>query len=165
MSNFLHELREKSVARAINGFKTYKNVPDTYWTTALAGEIGELCNMIKKLERVKHGGVDGGSSYTAADIDKKMLAEEIGGILIYVDLLASLFEVDLKEAIITTFNEKSKKYGWDYFLTDPDANEAIDALENKVALCMRRLELSVTGGCTCDNCQANWTEYKREHNL
>lgn len=55
-------LRELSVQRAKNGFKTYENVPLTYWTTALMGEGGELCNMVKKMERVASGGIDGGSS-------------------------------------------------------------------------------------------------------
>lgn len=96
--------------RAVEGFKTYQNVPLTYWTTALAGEVGELCNMIKKLERVAHGGIDGGSSYTAASLTDKDLAEEFGGIFIYLDILASLKGINLPEAIVETFNGKSDKY-------------------------------------------------------
>lgn len=110
-------LRELSAKRAEEGFKTYKNVPITYWTTALMGEGGELCNMIKKLERVANGGIDGGSSYTAAEIDKKMLAEEIGGIAIYLDILAGLLDISLEDAIIDTFNDKSTKYKFKQFLT------------------------------------------------
>ena len=68
--------------------------------------------MIKKMERVQRGGIDGGSSYTAKDIDKEMLKEEIGGIAIYLDLLASLLDIDLQEAMVDTFNEKSEKYGF-----------------------------------------------------
>jgi NTP pyrophosphatase (non-canonical NTP hydrolase) len=98
--------------RAVEGFKTYKNVSITYWTTALAGEVGELCNMIKKLERVAMGGIDAGSTYTAADIDKNMLAEEIGGIAIYLDLLAGLLGISLPDAIVNTFNSKSEKYNF-----------------------------------------------------
>lgn len=113
-------LRELSVQRAKNGFKTYENVPLTYWTTALMGEGGELCNMVKKMERVANGGIDGGSSYTAADITKEMLAEEIGGIAIYLDLLASLLGISLEEAIIKTFNSKSLKYNFDEFLPEID---------------------------------------------
>jgi NTP pyrophosphatase (non-canonical NTP hydrolase) len=114
----LQELREKSKTRAIEGFKTYHNVPITYWSTALAGELGELCNMIKKMERVSHGGIDGGSSYTAASINKEMLEEEIGGIAIYLDLLAGLLDISLEDAIIKTFNSKSEKYSFQEFLTE-----------------------------------------------
>lgn len=119
--SLLNELREKSVQRAIECFKTYKNVPITYWTTALAGEMGELCNMVKKMERVNHGGIDAGSSYTAATITPEMLKEEIGGIAIYLDLLASLLNIDLEAAIVDTFNEKSVKYGFPYLLQEPPA--------------------------------------------
>jgi NTP pyrophosphatase (non-canonical NTP hydrolase) len=112
MSFDFQAFRQQNISRARNGFRCYDNQPMTYWTTALAGEVGELCNMIKKLERVQRGGIDGGSTYTAKNIDTKMLKEEIGGIAIYLDLLASLLHIDLQEAIVDTFNEKSVKYGF-----------------------------------------------------
>ena len=108
----LTALREINVQRAKDGFKCYDNQPLTYWTTALAGEVGELCNMIKKIQRVEKGGVDGGSSYTAKDITPAMLKDEIGGIAIYLDLLASLLGISLEEAIIETFNNKSMQLGF-----------------------------------------------------
>ena len=108
----LAAFRPINVQRATEGFKCYDNQPLTYWTTALAGEVGELCNMIKKMQRVERGGVDGGSSYTAKDITKEMLKEEIGGIAIYLDLLASLLNISLEEAIVDTFNSKSEKHGF-----------------------------------------------------
>ena len=112
----LAAMRPVNVQRAREGFKCYDNQPLTYWTTALAGEVGERCNMIKKMQRVERGGLDGGSSYTAKDISKEMLKEEIGGIAIYLDLLASLLDIDLEEAIMDTFNSKSEKYGFPQFL-------------------------------------------------
>ncbi|MBS1655042.1 MAG: hypothetical protein JSU05_09365 [Bacteroidetes bacterium] len=112
----LEKFRTINVQRAIEGFKCYDNQPLTYWTTALAGEVGELCNMIKKMQRVERGGVDGGNSYTAKDITKAMLKEEIGGIAIYLDLLASLLNINLEEAIVDTFNEKSAKSGFKEFV-------------------------------------------------
>jgi NTP pyrophosphatase (non-canonical NTP hydrolase) len=109
MSLNLQTFRAANVDRAINGFNCYQNQPLTHWTTALAGEVGELCNMIKKLQRVENGGIDGGNSYKASDITKKMLQEEIGGIAIYLDLLASLLDIELEEAIQSTFNDKSEQ--------------------------------------------------------
>ena len=108
----LAAFRPINVQRATEGFKCYDNQPLTYWTTALAGEVGELCNMIKKIQRVERGGVDGGSSYSAKDITKEMLKEESGVIAIYLDLLASLLDISLEEAIVDTFNSKSEKYGF-----------------------------------------------------
>lgn len=107
----LKKFRETNIKRAKEGFKTYDNVPLLFFTTALAGEVGELCNMIKKKERAKYGGLDAGTNHKAADITKDVLKEEIGGIFIYLDLLASLEGIDLEEAIIETFNSKSEKYG------------------------------------------------------
>ena len=112
----LAAMRPVNVQRAIEGFNCYDNQPLTYWTTALAGEVGELCNMIKKMQRVEKGGIDSGSSYTAKDITKEMLKEEIGGIAIYLDLLASLLDISLEEAIIGTFNSKSAKHGFKQFV-------------------------------------------------
>jgi NTP pyrophosphatase (non-canonical NTP hydrolase) len=115
----LDRFRALNVDRARNGFRCYDNQPLTYWTTALAGEVGELCNMVKKMQRVELGGVDGGSSYTAKDITREMLKEEIGGIAIYLDLMASLLDIDLGEAIRDTFNDKSRKMGFVQFLDEP----------------------------------------------
>ena len=118
----LSVLRPLNVQRAKEGFRCYDNQPLTYWTTALAGEVGELCNMIKKMQRVERGGIDGGSSYTAKDITPEMLKEEIGGIAIYLDLLASLLGLSLEEAIVHTFNSKSAKYGFPQVLPEEQAN-------------------------------------------
>ena len=112
MSIDLAKFRITNVDRAINGFNCYQNQPLTYWTTALAGEVGELCNMIKKIQRVENGGVDGGSSYKASQITQEMLEEEIGGIAIYLDLLASLLKIDLEQAMTETFNKKSAQLGF-----------------------------------------------------
>lgn len=108
----LNSFRALNIARARDGFRCYDNQPLTYWTTALAGEVGELCNMIKKLQRVEKGGVDGGSSYKASDITREKMKEEIGGIAIYLDLLSSLLDIGLEEAIIDTFNAKSDELGF-----------------------------------------------------
>lgn len=106
---FLERLREVSVARAKDDFKTYDNAGILYFTTGLAGELGELCNLIKKLERRRVGGPDVGNSIAVHQINKAKLAEEIGGTLIYLDLVASLLEIDLESATTETFNKVSEK--------------------------------------------------------
>lgn len=55
--------RPINVQRATEGFKYYGNQPPTYCTTTLAGEVGELCSMIRKIQRVEKGGMDGGCRY------------------------------------------------------------------------------------------------------
>ena len=86
------------------------------YTTALAGEVGELCNLIKKIERHHVGGPDHGHTSKIADITPEKLRDEIGGIQIYLDLLASLLDVEIEEAVTETFNNVSVKIGSKYRL-------------------------------------------------
>lgn len=70
----------------------------------LAGETGEACNIIKKLERERMGQV--GSRSTA-----DALAEEIADVVICADLIAMEAGFDLSEAVRRKFNKTSEKYG------------------------------------------------------
>ena len=70
----------------------------SYWGCAIAGEVGEACNLIKKLER------DG------KDINSE-LAYELADIFIYTELIARYFGIDLEEAVkckINIVNNKKK---------------------------------------------------------
>lgn len=77
-----------------------------YYSNALAGEVGELCNVVKKLEREKLGKI--GSRAALSD-----LAKEIADVQIYLDLLAHEAGIDLAEATREKFNQTSIKYGFD----------------------------------------------------
>lgn len=70
----------------------------------LAGEVGEACNVVKKLEREALG-----KPGSRASIDD--LAQELADIIICTDLLAMSFDINLQEAIIKKFNATSKKLG------------------------------------------------------
>lgn len=77
----------------IDGFKEILNeIEDyginhpSYWGCALAGEVGEACNLIKKHER------DG------LDITD-MLPLELADIFNYIVLIARRYNIDLEEAI------------------------------------------------------------------
>lgn len=59
----------------------------TYWGCALAGEVGEACNLIKKFER---DGID----------IKVKLADELADVFIYTELTAQVFGINLEQAII-----------------------------------------------------------------
>ena len=64
------------------------------WGCALAGEVGELCNLIKKVRRNQN-------------IRVSHLAQELADVVIYADLLAAKLGIDLGEAVRLTFNNKS----------------------------------------------------------
>lgn len=70
----------------------------------MAGEAGEACNEIKKLERERLGLV--GSRTT---LDK--VAEELADVIISTDLIAMELGIDLGEAVKNKFNKTSENYG------------------------------------------------------
>ncbi len=67
------------------------------WMTALAGEVGELANLLKKVRR-------GDVLMTSARSD---IADELADVAIYLDLLAYHCGVDLSRAIVEKFNRTS----------------------------------------------------------
>jgi NTP pyrophosphatase (non-canonical NTP hydrolase) len=111
----LKKFEEVSLARARDDFHTDK-AGKAYYGLALAGEVGELCNLVKKQVRVEMGGRDGGHSYAAKDITKEMIEDEFGGVMAYLILLAHDMGIDLGEATIKTFNKVSKEIGSKHFL-------------------------------------------------
>lgn len=68
----------------------------------LAGEVGEACNVIKKLARERMG--IRGSRDTV-----KHLAEELADVIICVDLIAMQMEIDLADIVAAKFNGTSLK--------------------------------------------------------
>lgn len=80
-----------------------KDVIDlSYRGNELAGEVGEACNVIKKLERERLG--IRGSRDTI-----KHLAEELADVVICCDLIAMKIGIDLQKAIRDKFNATSEK--------------------------------------------------------
>ena len=79
------------------------------WGVALAGECGELCNVIKKLNRSRDGLV--GNS----DSDYKLqlqLGDEIADVFCYLDLLAQRAGLSLGECVRIKFNAVSARNGF-----------------------------------------------------
>lgn len=79
----------------------------------LAGETGELCNVLKKLERERLG--IPGSRDTV-----EHAAEEMADVIICVDLIATHLGVDLWEAVAKKFNATSEKNGMKTRLVIPN---------------------------------------------
>ena len=92
----LRVFRELNVARCIAAFHNPCEWSETDWACALAGEVGELCNLIKKMRR--HEAV------LTAD-----LADEIADVLTYLDLLAHRLDIELGPALTRKFDEVSDR--------------------------------------------------------
>ncbi len=99
-----NNLRAANVARDQEWNTGSERVSMTFRATELAGEVGEACNVIKKLERERIGLV--GSRDT-----KEHLAEELADIVICTDLVAMDAGIDLDAAIAAKFNATSEKNG------------------------------------------------------
>lgn len=101
MSLDLLTLRKANVKRCINSFKhSLDDWSEMEWGCAAAGEMGELCNLLKKRKR-------------GEDIPLKAVMDEIADVIIYLDLLAAKLGLHLSGPIREKFNETSEKKGSD----------------------------------------------------
>jgi NTP pyrophosphatase (non-canonical NTP hydrolase) len=94
----------KDITKRIKNFG--KNEP-TYWGCALAGEVGEACNIIKKLVR---DGMDSRNKEGEFYID--LLPAELADVFIYLELTARHFDFDFEAEITKKLDEIDKKRGW-----------------------------------------------------
>lgn len=104
------ELRARNIERCVRwhpqGLKSW-SLSD--WAVATIGELGEACNIIKKLNRYRDGLV--GNSQDEVEL-KKQLADEIADTMIYLDLLATAADIELERAVIEKFNRVSVRNGF-----------------------------------------------------
>lgn len=94
---------EINVARSNADVKHSLNWNPMEWGCALSGEVGELCNFLKKMSR-------------GDNIPKKYLAHEIADIMTYLSLLTHNLDINLENSIIEKFNIVSKRWGSKYKL-------------------------------------------------
>jgi NTP pyrophosphatase (non-canonical NTP hydrolase) len=99
----LKELRSANFARQ-QEWDPDDSITLAYRGNELAGEVGEACNVIKKLERERMG-------IRGSRATKDALAEELADVLICLDLIAMQADIDLAEALRKKFNATSEKYG------------------------------------------------------
>lgn len=76
----------------------------SYRGNELAGEVGEACNVIKKLERERLG--IQGSKDTV-----EHLAQELADVIICVNLLAIAYDINIDREVALKFNATSDKVG------------------------------------------------------
>lgn len=90
--HFLKKLRNANIARTKEWSQgAAKPFTLMFWANELGGEVGEACNVLKKLDREHTYKVRG--SYDNVD----HLAEEFGDIIICCDLLALHSNIDLAQ--------------------------------------------------------------------
>lgn len=101
-----NELKTKSIER---NHETYNDAllhaSLSYFGNALAGEVGETCNLIKKIERAKLIG-----KFTDV-VPASEVGKELADVVIYADLLATKLGLSLGECVKQKFNEVSERFG------------------------------------------------------
>lgn len=110
---FLDQLRRVNLAR----YEAWVEGADAgimFDALELGGEVGELLNVVKKLEREERGWR--GSRANPADFD-----DECADVMICLDKLARRRNVDLAAATIAKFNATSEKVGLPHRLTPSPA--------------------------------------------
>ena len=98
MSLDFDELRDANVRRCEDVFHGLNEWTLSDWGCAMAGEVGEACNLIKKTRR--------GEKINPDDI-----AEEVADVVIYADLLMARMGKDLGESVRAKFNKVSQRRG------------------------------------------------------
>lgn len=91
-------LRSANVQRCEDVFHQLDSWSPTDWACAAAGEMGEACNLIKKLRR-------------GEDISLTDVGYELADTVIYLDLLAARLGINLGEAVREKFNIVSDRRG------------------------------------------------------
>ena len=78
------------------------------WSNALAGEAGEVCNAVKKLRRLEDGMVQSKGPKTREQAVQD-IADEIGDVYAYLDLLAEHLGLRMADCVRHKFNEVSER--------------------------------------------------------
>lgn len=119
-------LRSANIARQAE-WDPGSQISLTYRGVELAGEVGEACNIIKKLERERLG-IRG----SRAKVDQ--LAEELADVVICTDLIALAEGIDLDAAVTAKFNATSEKVGLETRLAPTGVQVIADLRQEREAL-------------------------------
>ena len=84
------------------------------WCNAVLGELGELANLIKKVER----------GDLTLDEAREALGKECADVATYLDILSFRLGVDLGQAVVDKFNEVSRRVGAGVFIRVASVDDA-----------------------------------------
>lgn len=101
--NFIHDLQVANQNRNAEWDPDSKLTP-LFFAVELAGEVGEVCNMVKKMEREALG-------IKGSRVTFRQLEDEIGDAMICLALLANAYDINLEYVTARKFNETSEKLG------------------------------------------------------
>ncbi len=114
-NSFLHRLRRINRERRLHWHPEDAPVETQWssgdWSNAMMGEAGEAANVVKKIRRLETG-VKARNSYSSFSMLVMDLGDELADMIIYADILAERYNIDLEAAIIRKFNAVSEREGF-----------------------------------------------------
>lgn len=99
----INEFQRLNVRRCVEAFPACANWDLSDWMTAIAGEVGEAANLVKKINRGDF------------ELDGKMaieLGKEIADVMTYCFIVLDCIGRPAEEALIEKFDEVSKRVNW-----------------------------------------------------
>lgn len=102
------EIANRQRAKEFSDYIKFKSGDFIYYSNALAGEVGELCNLTKKLSR--------GDRQSHGIEIFKCIDDEAADVLIQLDLFCQVAGVNIKDALVRKFNSKSLEINSKIFL-------------------------------------------------
>lgn len=105
----------------------------TDWTTALAGEVGEICDAAKKIRRYEIGSKQ--SKNVPYEKLIQNIKDEIGDAQAYLCLLAEFLNVDIVDCVVDKFNAVSKKESVDIFVEKEEEknHKSLQIIEKEIS--------------------------------
>lgn len=110
-------LSEVNAARCEQSFHPIHDWTPSEWAVAAAGEMGEACNVIKKMRRLETSAIAAASVAAAKQehsntvLLRDELADELADAVTYIDLLCTRMGINLEAAIVRKFNKVSSIVG------------------------------------------------------
>lgn len=106
----LRQISETNRARSQRWHKDCEPWGGADWSNAMCGEAGEAANVVKKLRRLET------SKRSSGEYELQMLlaalGDELADTILYLDLLADHYGIDLPAAICRKFNRVSERQGF-----------------------------------------------------
>lgn len=115
MEKYYAKLSEANAARQ-KEWDVESKISGSYRGNEMAGEVGEACNVIKKLEREALG--IKGSRATV-----EQLGEELGDVVICAYLTAQYYGIDLDRCVAEKFNKTSESVGLETRMIIPEKTQ------------------------------------------
>lgn len=111
MSLTFERLRQTNATR-LRRWHSEDNWTGSDWSNAMCGEAGEAANVVKKLRRIELGGAADAKRELSEEDLIRDLGFEIADVVIYADLLAKKYGINLEAAVVEKFNIVSERWSF-----------------------------------------------------